>query len=84
MGLYLVTGSLQKSSYNEVIKVALSQCDWCPYKRETMGTETNSQRRPWEDMGNRPPAGLRGGARAVLSAPGEPALWPVGLPCPEL
>lgn len=39
MGLYLVTGSLQKSSYNEVIKVAQSQCDWCPYKRETVGTE---------------------------------------------
>lgn len=28
VGLYLVTGSLQrKSSYNEVIKAALSQCD---------------------------------------------------------
>lgn len=41
MGLYLVTGSLQKkSSYKEVIKVALSQCSWCPYKRETVGTET--------------------------------------------
>lgn len=41
MGLYLVTGSLpKKSSYNEVIKVALSQCDLRPYKRETIGTET--------------------------------------------
>lgn len=36
MGLYLVTGSLlKKSSYNEVSKVAQSQCDWCPHKRET-------------------------------------------------
>lgn len=41
MGLYLVSESLKKSSYNEVIKVALSQCDWCPYKRETVGTETH-------------------------------------------
>lgn len=40
MGLYLVTGSLpKKSSYKDVIKAALSQCDWYPYKRETVGTE---------------------------------------------
>lgn len=41
MGLFLVSGSLKKSSCNEVIKVALSQCDWCPYKRETVGTGTH-------------------------------------------
>lgn len=73
MGLYLVTGSLQKSSYNEVIKVAQSQCDWCPYKREMVGTEKHrrGRERIWR-IGHLQAYGEEPGA--VLSAPEEPAL----------
>lgn len=84
MWLYLVTGSLQKkSSYNEVIKVALSQCDWCPYKRETLGTETcrGGHERIW-GIGH-----LQAWGRSLeqSSQPqGSQPCDPLGLRCPEL